>query len=308
MPTSESQLKATPIAIVGAGALGTTLARRLAAVEVPVGAVLSRTAASAQALADRIGAPVGTNEWTALPPDVRTAVLCVPDDAIADVARTLAALDHPWDETVVAHTSGVHTAEELAPLAEQGAAPLSFHPLQTVPPGTPPEALSDIVIGIEGAPPAVRVGKALARTLGARPLTLSAAQKARYHCAAALASNGLVALMGVVQELMAGIGAGDDASAVDAVAPLVDQTWDNLEDASPERVLTGPVARGDRRTVAAHLEALADEAPHLGPVYAGLTTEMVRLAARVGHLDAAAAESLVHLLQTRLQQLPNGAE
>lgn len=307
MPDPDPSSEATPVALVGAGALGTTLARRLVAVGTPVRAVLSRTAASARALADRVGAPVGTNEWAALPADVRMVVLCVPDDAIAGVARTLAGLDHPWSQTVVAHTSGVHTAEVLAPLAEQGAAPLSFHPLQTVPPNTPPEALTDIVIGVEGPPPAVAAGKALARTLGARPLVLSAAQKARYHCAAALASNGLVALMGVVQELLAGIGDEETPAeaAVDAVAPLVDQTWDNLKEAAPERVLTGPVARGDRDTVAAHLDALADETPHLAPLYAALSTEMIRLAVRGGQLGADEAEALGTLLQTRLQQPPN---
>ena len=304
MPAPEPSSQTTPVAIVGAGAVGTTLARRLVAVGTPVRAVLSRTAASARALSDRVGAPVGTNEWTALPAEVRMVVLCVPDDAVADVARTLAGLDHPWSETVVAHTSGVHTAEVLAPLAEQGAAPLSFHPLQTVPPNTPPEALVDIVIGVEGPPPAVAAGTALAQTLGARPLVLSAAQKARYHCAAALASNGLVALMGVVQELLAGVG-DDSVRAVDAVAPLVDQTWENLKTAAPERVLTGPVARGDRDTVVAHLDALANDTPHLAPLYAALSTEMIRLAVRGGQLEAGEAEALGTLLQTRLQQPPN---
>ena len=34
--------------------------------------------------------------------------------------------------------------------------------------------------------------------------------------------------------------------------------------------LTGPIARGDEATVARHLEALAETAPHLIPLYEAL--------------------------------------
>lgn len=299
----------SPVAVVGAGAVGTVMAQRLGRAGYPVRAVLSRTAASARALADRVGAPVGTDDVSALPADVRLVVLCVPDDAIADVAETLAALDHRWGRTTVVHTSGLHPADVLRPLAEQGAAPLSFHPLQTFAPDTSPEAIEDIVIGVEGPSDAVAVGKVLARSLGATPLVLSAADKARYHSAAALASNGLVALMGVVEELLqtADLDGGPQAEgdtpagAAAIMAPLIEQTWVNLKDQSPESVLTGPVARGDRETVAAHLNALSEDAPHLLPLYAALSTEMVRIAVRGGKLSPGTAEALLSLFQEPLQ-------
>jgi predicted short-subunit dehydrogenase-like oxidoreductase (DUF2520 family) len=299
MQDETAPMDASPAALVGAGAVGTALARRLAACGYPVRAVLSRTAADARALAERVGASVGTDALAALPGDVRLVLLCVPDDAIAAVAEALAALDHPWPRTVVAHTSGAHTADVLAPLADRGAAALSFHPLQTFTAGTPPAAFEDIVVGVEGAPDAVTAGEGLARALGARPLVLSAAEKVRYHGAAVLASNGLVALMGVVQEVLAGTDLGD-TDALDALAPLVEQTWANLRAAPPESVITGPVARGDQDTVSAHLTALADDAPHLLPLYAALSTEMARLAVRGGHLDADTAEALLRRLRGAL--------
>jgi predicted short-subunit dehydrogenase-like oxidoreductase (DUF2520 family) len=272
--------------------------------------VLSRTTASARALANRVGASVGTDDISALPADVRLVFLCLPDDAIPTVAETMAGLNHRWDRTTVAHTSGLHPADVLDPLAEKGAAPLSFHPLQTFVPDTPPEAFEDIVIGIEGSPDAVSVGKVLARSLGGRPLVLAASEKARYHSAAALASNGLVALMGVVEELLATADL-DDESAVgraDIMMPLIEQTWVNLKGQSPESVLTGPIARGDRETVAAHLNALAEEVPHLLPLYASLSTEMVRLAVRGGQLSPDTAEALLSLLQTHLQPPSDDAD
>lgn len=293
---------ASPVAVVGAGAVGTALARRLVTGGVPVRAVLSRTVADAQALADRVGAPLASDQWTALPEDVRLVMLCVPDDALPAVAEALAAVDHPWGRTIVGHTAGARTAEVLAPLAHEGAATLSFHPLQTFTTDTPPEAFDDITIGVEGDPDAVAAGKALARALGARPVVLTARAKALYHCAAALASNGLVALMAVVEELLAAADVeADDQSAATLMAPLVKQTWANLEAAPPEGSLTGPVARDDEDTVAAHLDALEETAPHLLPLYAALSTEMTRVAVRGGQLDGDAAENLLQMLQKTLR-------
>jgi predicted short-subunit dehydrogenase-like oxidoreductase (DUF2520 family) len=278
--------------------VGTALARGLVASGHRVAAVLSRTAASAQALADRVGAPVAESSWAALPASVRLVWICVPDDAIASVAAALAAVDHPWNDTLAAHTSGAKTAAALAPLGEQGAATMSFHPLQTFAQGTSPGAFEDVVVGLEGDDRAVAAGETLARALGARPVRLTPEEKACYHCAAALASNGLVALLAVVDEVFGASGMATEApSAFERVRPLLEQTCANLEQGTPEEVLTGPVARGDEDTVQAHLDALADETPHLVPLYAALSTEMVRVAVRGGHLDAGEATALLDMIR-----------
>jgi predicted short-subunit dehydrogenase-like oxidoreductase (DUF2520 family) len=305
MPDEADSTHTSPVAIVGAGAVGSALARRLVTQGHPVEAILSRSANSAQALAERVGA-TGSVDFADLPDDVRLVLLCVPDDAIAAVAERLAMVDHPWEETIVGHTSGAHTAETLSPVRDQGAATFSFHPLQTFAPETPPEAFEDIFVGIEGTVEAVAAGKALAEALGTRPVELTAQSKALYHCAAALASNGLVALMGVVEEIVSA--ADVEVSAVDLMAPLVQQTWNNLDEASPERVLTGPVARGDRATIKAHLTALSDAAPHLVPLYAALSTEMARTAVRGGQLDRTSAEEVLQMLQNTLNTSADDAD
>lgn len=287
-----------PIAIIGAGAVGTTLARAFNARGHRIEAVVSRDTEDARALADRVEAPVAGTTVEVLPATVRLVLICVPDDAIVDVAQDLADCDHPWSETVVGHTSGATRAAVLDPVGQEGAATMSVHPMQTFTPETSPEALKGIVVGVEGEDRAVDVGVALAEALGARPVRLTPDEKARYHCAGVLASNGLVALMGVVEEVM---GADDESfpdRGADLIGPLVEQTWSNLKRDRPENVLTGPVMRGDLDTVQAHLEALRDETPHLIPVYTALSTEMVRLAVRGGHLSADRAETLLTALRT----------
>ena len=49
-----------------------------------------------------------------------------------------------------------------------------------------------------------------------------------------------------------------------AIVPLMRRTIDN------DFELTGPIARGDRSTVDAHLAALADRDPDLVPLYRAL--------------------------------------
>lgn len=290
-----SPSEAPPMGILGAGAVGTALARRLVGCGYRVEAVVSRRTESAKALAERVGAPVASDDPAALPDAVRVLFVCVPDDAIEAVARRLADLERDWTETVAAHTSGAKTADALAPLARAGAAPLSFHPMQTFPPDARPEAFEGIVVTLQGAEAAVEAGEGIARTLGARPVRLSAAGKAYAHCAAALASNGLVALVAAARRLLAAADVGDpEATAL--LRPLLEQTVSNLQTEAPEAVLTGPAVRGDRGTVEAHLEALETAAPELSPLYAALSGEMVRLGRQSGRLDADAAEAVLDAL------------
>ena len=300
MSNSASSSDSPPVAIIGAGAVGTALARRLVQAGYEVRAVVSRTPADAEMLAEQVGGATAADRVAALPSDVRLVVLCVPDDALATVAAQLAATEHPWPQTVVAHTSGCHPASLLSPLADAGAPTLSFHPLQTFAHDTPPDAFDGIAIAIEGGEEGVVVGRVLADALGAHPVVLSADDKVRYHCAAALASNGLAALMGTVQEVLASTSL-QEADPADLFGPLVEQTWANVRERGPEGALTGPVARGDRDTVAAHLEALSDTTPHLVPLYAALSTEMARMAVRRGRLAPDEARPLFKQLREAVQ-------
>lgn len=289
----------TEAAVVGAGAVGRALAGRLAQKGYPVRAVLSRRRKAAAALAAQVGASVGSDDPSDLPFGLQLVVLCVPDDAITPVARTLADLPRDWASIVVAHTSGARTAEALAPLAVAGATPLSFHPMQTFTDASTPSAFEGIYVGVEGRPEAVALGTQLAEALGTHPITVPTEAKTRYHLAGVLASNGLVALMGLVEEVLASTGIDPEESSA-LVGPLVRSTWAHIEQTASGPALTGPAVRGDTGTIAAHADALAARLPHLLPAYVALTNEMVRLAVRSGRLEADRAEALLDVLHGAL--------
>ena len=288
------------VAVIGAGAVGAALAERLAARGYTVKAVISRRRAQAQALAAQVGAAVASDAPEDLPAEAHLVFCCVPDDALPALAGTLAALPRRWPACVVAHTSGARTAGVLAPLAAQGAATLSFHPVQTFTRRTGPDAFDGIYCGLEGDARAVEVGRRVAADLGAQSVVLEAEAKVRYHLAASVASNFFVTLMALAGDLLVDSGV-EEATAQALLHPLVDSTWRRLAEEPPEQTLTGPVPRGDVDTVAAHLSALRAHQPQLMPFYSVMAAETVRLARQAGALAPAQAERILNVLHAAVQ-------
>jgi predicted short-subunit dehydrogenase-like oxidoreductase (DUF2520 family) len=113
----------------------------------------------------------------------------------------------------------------------------------------------------------------LARSLGMHPVAVPDDKKVLYHAAAVFASNYLVALEGVAEELLqnAGLAAGDARA---ALGPLMRAALDHALATGARDALTGPVSRGDAATVRRHLEALPPEAERL---YRELARAVLRL-------------------------------
>ncbi len=283
------------VTVIGAGAMGRVLAGRFRERGYPVLAVISRTRDRAEELAHAVGARVASDGLHDLPAESRLVVCCIPDGKLSEVASRLSRISHPWRKTVVLHTSGALSAEVLRPLAAEGARTLSFHPLQALTSTSGPSALEGVYAGIEGEPPALAAGIELAVGLGMRYLILTAGAKPRYHLAASMASNYLVTLNAIVQQIFQSLDI-DRATAQEVMAPLIRGTLDNLATSTPEDSLTGPILRGDLETVHKHGLALRRHLPHLIPVYASLAMETVTLAVRSSRLDPRRAEEMLELL------------
>jgi predicted short-subunit dehydrogenase-like oxidoreductase (DUF2520 family) len=171
----------------------------------------------------------------------------VPDTAIADVARSVAA--GPW----VAHVSGATPLTALDPHARR----FSIHPLQTFVRWRGPEQLDGAYAAVSFGDDDGRTrGRWLAEALGVRPFDLAEDHRPRYHAGAVMASNYLVTLHRAASRALEGAGA-----PADALIPLMLRTIENHFE------LTGPIARGDWTTVEAHLKALEADLPDLLPLY-----------------------------------------
>jgi predicted short-subunit dehydrogenase-like oxidoreductase (DUF2520 family) len=174
-------------------------------------------------------------------------LLCVPDGAIAEVARGLQ--QGPW----VAHVSGATPLAALEPHRRR----FSLHPLQTFTRARGPEQLDGAWGAVTGESDEARAaGFWLAETLGLRPFELADEARPLYHAGAAIASNYLVTLHEVAAELLGAAG-----TPPEALVPLMRRTIDNGFE------LTGPIERGDWETVEAHRRAIREARPELEPLY-----------------------------------------
>jgi predicted short-subunit dehydrogenase-like oxidoreductase (DUF2520 family) len=183
----------------------------------------------------------------------RLLLIATPDAAIAQVCRALA----PRLEAGagVVHFSG---GTSVAALAAAPGPRASVHPLQTVWPDRGPDQLDGAHAAVTGD---WDLGAGLARALGMTPFALADEAKPAYHAASVFASNYVVTLTYAAVSLLERAGLEREA-ALAALRPLQHRTIDVA--GSPP---TGPIARGDAATVAAHLRTVG---PELEPLYRAL--------------------------------------
>lgn len=215
----------TRVRIIGPGRAGRSLGLALGRVGWEVAPMLGRGD-------DVTAAALGTD----------LLVIATPDAAVADVS---AAIDSN-DDTVVAHLSG---ALGLSPLVDHVRTGV-LHPLVALP---DPERGAARLVGAwfgtaVGGDPVIDDAVAALR---GRALAVPDDGWARYHAAAVIASNHLVALLGQVERVAATVGA-----PLEAFVALARGSLDDVADLGPAAALTGPVRRGDTQTVARHLAAL----------------------------------------------------
>ena len=183
-------------------------------------------------------------------------LLCVPDRAIAEVARSVE--PGPW----IAHTSGANPLSALDPHERR----FGLHPLQTFVAGGSAAQLDGSYGAVTAETDEGRAhGFALAETLGLEPFALADEARPLYHAGAAIASNYLVTLHAVASELFEEAGAPPEA-----LVPLMRRTIENGFE------LTGPIARGDWGTVDAPRRAIRGVRPDLEPVYEVLAEATAR--------------------------------
>lgn len=242
--------------IIGAGRCGLQLAAALARHRALAG-VVCRSEASKRKALTCLPSPL-VFSWNQALPAGTQLLLAVRDRELPSLVPALA--DRGMSPPVALHTSGSQGPQVLAPLRALGTAVGLFHPLLPFPhPQRPRVRLRGAYVTLAGDPSAVHSARVLAQRLGLRPVVVDQLDWPLYHAAAALAGPMLYTLLLMARHelLRAGFPAEAAAEALHHLAAAVIQ---QLRGARGWERLTGPLARGDEATVAAHLAVLAPAA------------------------------------------------
>lgn len=270
------------IAVVGAGRVGTALAILLREAGHRIVAVAGGSGTPDRAARYLPGVPVRDAAGAAR--DAGVVLIGTPDAQIAPACEAMSRAGALGEGQTVAHLSGATGLDALASARSAGAETLCVHPLQTCP---------DVESGLRRIPgsafaitaasdDACTLGEQLARDAGGTPFRLADDAKPIYHAAAVFASNYLIAITALAEELER---SADVPDPLGALMPLQRATLDNVAMLGPGSALTGPALRGDAGTVERNLAALAKHAPHAIASYVALADLTLDLAQRGGRIS-----------------------
>ncbi|MCE4948184.1 DUF2520 domain-containing protein [Streptomyces sp. VTCC 41912] len=293
-PSTEAQDRPArlTVGVVGAGRVGPALAAALQLAGHRPVAVSGVSDASVRRAAEMLpGVPLVTPGEVLARADL--VLLTVPDDALADLVAGLVETGAVRPGQLLVHTSGRFGTAVLEPATRAGALPLALHPAMTFT-GTSVDVqrLAGCPFGVT-APQELRMAaEALVIEMGGEPEWIAESARPLYHAALAIGANYLVTLVAQAMELLqkAGVQAPDRM-----LGPLLGAALDNAL-RSGDAALTGPVARGDAGTVAAHVAELRTHAPQALAGYLAMARTTADRALAHGLLKPELAEELLDVL------------
>lgn len=229
-------------------------------------------------------------------------LLTVPDDVLPTLVEGLAETGAVRPGQLLVHTSGRYGTKVLDPALRAGALPLALHPAMTFTgSAVDVQRLAGCSFGVT-APEELRLAaEALVIEMGGEPEWIAEEARPLYHAALALGANHLVTLVAQSMELLtkAGVAAPDRM-----LGPLLGAALDNAL-RSGDAALTGPVARGDAGTVAAHVGELRAHAPQMVGGYLAMARATADRALAHGLLKPELAEDLLVALADQ-ERRPGG--
>jgi predicted short-subunit dehydrogenase-like oxidoreductase (DUF2520 family) len=286
-PVGVPSVGVASVGVVGAGRVGAVLAAKFRAAGHSIVGVSGRSVATRLRVQTMLPG-VYTVSPIELAQRAEILVLAVPDDALAEVAASLAIHAHPGQ--VVLHTSGRHGLEVLAGFARAGARTIAFHPAMTFT-GTEVDLSRTCAFGLSANPADRELAEALVAELGGTPEWIEDADRVGYHAALSHGANHLNTVVAQAMDVLRSAGVADPSA---LLRPLLTAALDNAL-AYGDASLTGPVARGDVATVRAHTDQLTDQ-PDVLDTYVALARATAARAAASGRIDAATAAALRQVL------------
>lgn len=245
------------INIIGTGKLGMTMAYLfLQYPQYQLCGVLNRNLKTSIQAIKKLGSGQAVASYAELP-EADMTLIAVGDDQIASVSQMVHQYAPIQAGHILWHGSGCLDSHILRNPKHPQTWVASLHPLRSFAhPKMVAYHFAGTFCALEGDAQALAVLHQCFENFGARVFDLPSNKKALYHTGCIFASNYLVALSHQAIECLnhAGICYQD---AKDSILNLMETTVHNLKlSQHPKNALTGPIQRGDIKTIAAHIQAM----------------------------------------------------
>jgi len=271
-------VKRLALCFIGAGRVGSVLAHHFYKLNFPIAGIIERSEKRQSVLKsyfpDAIILPAPAPEIISTSAII---FISVQDDEIMNIVQHLDRQNIDFSEKIFVHTSGAYASDILNPLKEKKALIASAHPIFSFGSDLPDQSsLEGVYFDVDGDAPALNKLKELFHAIGSRTIEVSADQKLAIHIASVFYSNFLTGLAKNAQEILRNAGMSGE-NLWQPFLPLIQSTLDNLSTQPPASALTGPVKRGDFRTVDRHLQFIATNFPAALPIYVEVSRSILEL-------------------------------
>ncbi|MGN0346645.1 MAG: Rossmann-like and DUF2520 domain-containing protein [Lachnospiraceae bacterium] len=262
------------IGFIGAGKVGFSLGKFFSTAGFTVTGYYSRHLESANEAAEF----TDTKSFTELEDIVKESdalFLTVPDGEILFVYERIKGMLETGKQ--ICHCSGALSSAEAFPQIDKtGAYGYSIHPLFPISNKlTSYRELPDAFFCLEGNGPHLTEWKQRLEKLGPNVQIIDSSCKVKYHAACAISSNLVCALVQESMELLTQCGFSEEL-ALQALTPLIKSNMNHILSEGPKQALTGPMERGDVKTVEKHLQCFATEAERA--MYFSISRKLMQLA------------------------------
>lgn len=244
------------IGIIGAGKVGCSVGKYLSESGKPVVGFYSRTESHTKEACEF----TRTKLFKSIDDIVSasdTLFITTPDDTISEVWDCIA--QYSIKDKIICHFSGSLSSVVFSGIEQKQGKCCSIHPMLAFSNRfSSYQQLNQAVFTIEGMKAGVIPIKSLLEELGNKVITMKTEEKSRYHCAASIVSNQMIALYQVGIDSLLRCGFSEEDARI-LVEPLVKNNINSLLAKGSVESLTGPVERNDTGTVKKHLEVLAGD-------------------------------------------------
>ncbi len=203
-----------------------------------------------------------------------TIILSTPDGAIKNVWETIN--KEKIKGKVFCHLSGSLSSDVFSGIEDYDAYSISIHPMFAFSDKESVyQQLNQVCFTLEGHPSAISIWKEKLETMGNEAICISKDVKPKYHAAASILSNHVIAVLNTGYKLLYDCGFTEDEARRFSEILVRNNVEHVIKDGSVQ-ALTGPIERGDTSTVEKHLSVIGDKTEELYRVCGNVLLELAQ--------------------------------